>query len=248
MPLNAGRLRLACGSEPLFDAIWKRYVGRWNGWPGMSLLFQRLRPAALVQPQHHYTRLHLAPPQRYYTRLHLAPRLALTVLAQPWMSEPQPAEATITKDHPSRQTGAPAHSWDDASTRQPRVRIETTAVEQVVRRLVRRGERIESVDAPRPRSLQSARPEGRPDTPRGAVVSSRQPVERVVRRTAVSQPTPHPMFAGGRPAPPVVEWPSSPTSIQSREPAPVDLDRLTERVVQAIDRRVLAYRERTGRI
>jgi len=214
----------------------------------MNLVFQRFRPAALVQPQYHYTQLHLTSPKHYYTRLHLAQRLALTFLAQPRMKEPQPAEATTTTDHPSRQAAAPIHQRVDAPMRQPRIRVETTPVEQVVRRLVRRGERIESVDAPRPRSLQSARSADRPATLRRPVVSSMEPVEQVVRRAAVSQPNPDPLYTGGRPAPPPVEWPSAPPLIQSREPAPVDLDRLTERVVQAIDRRVLAYRERTGRI
>lgn len=49
-------------------------------------------------------------------------------------------------------------------------------------------------------------------------------------------------FPGHRsPQPPSVAAPSS-------EPPPVDVRRLTDQVVDAIDRRILAHRERLGRI
>jgi hypothetical protein len=50
-------------------------------------------------------------------------------------------------------------------------------------------------------------------------------------------------------APPLESW-GSPPSAASKEPDPpkLDVESLTDQVMRSIDRRLIAYRERTGRV
>ena len=77
-----------------------------------------------------------------------------------------------------------------------------------------------------------------------------RPVPRVLRRAAPPSPDESTASPPANSTPASRDetrlknsWPSSPQS-----PAPVDINHLTEQVVQAIDRRMIAHRERRGRV
>jgi len=125
----------------------------------------------------------------------------------------------------------------------------------LVQRLIARGERIEAMGAaglsvgPHPGSGQRASPrigEGAPLRITGAMA---QPVSRVVRRSGSIPVSPE----VAPPMPPVRRFASDlgfQTADSGRKTVafgPTDLNRLTDQVIQAIDRRILAQRERLGR-
>jgi hypothetical protein len=123
-------------------------------------------------------------------------------------------------------------------------RVERTLREQLVHDLSARGTRIDAVATPG-----SLTPSGFNNAPspgtRGNLPLAR-PVSRVVRRS-VSVFTPDDR---GLPA----ETPMTPPGrrpVASRTyppaPTPMDVNRLTDQVIQAIDRRIIAQRERLGR-
>jgi hypothetical protein len=170
------------------------------------------------------------------TRVEIAPRLAVTFVNNPPTSR-------------FEETGAPAG---------PGVRPD------VVRRLARRRHRVESPATPPATDLR-ARPAPRPastprvfgaDAPETARHSgSRQPTLpmilcRPTRAAAVeagrteNSPSAHPPATAGRPKP-------TRTRVDGSSPqqpvASVDVDQLTDKVIRAIDRRIVAYRERTAR-
>jgi hypothetical protein len=125
-------------------------------------------------------------------------------------------------------------------------RVERTLREQFVQYLGTRGKRIEAVATPdrlTTKGLNKA-----PSPGMSADLSLARPVSRVVRRpvtasvpadrrllpeTATTLPEPRSVVAS-RTSPPA--------------PAPIDVHRLTDQVIQAIDRRIIAQRERLGRI
>ena len=124
-------------------------------------------------------------------------------------------------------------------------RIERAVTEEVVRRLVTRGERIEP---PAPaKGPVIARPEAkRPTGPTVEPVRSRSarampPVPRITRRpAAIGAERTGPTAESHRPA--------VPSEQPGPELAPADLNRLTDQVVRTIDQRMIAHRERMGRI
>ncbi len=164
----------------------------------------------------------------YNAQMHVAPRLALTLLLQPLGSAQQ-----------SAQHGA------------------LHVMQRLVTRLITKSERIEgSVGLFSPTRLdQEAAPESTIDaSPQAPAVP---PVPRVVYRAAPSTTTvaaPPPMVTS-RAA--VNGWERAatdrsplrnPGTPMQPEANPVEVHRLTEQVIQAIDRRIIAKRERLGRV
>jgi hypothetical protein len=166
--------------------------------------------------------LHATYPQ---TQIHLAPRLVLTVLAAA------------------------------ATPNQPRPRLQ----------VVVRGERIEpGAEARQPAATHPAwQPPVQPDLgrsgPPGLAPARIPPIRRVVRR-AIAGTTPN-----GQPPIAATATDTQPSTIETAtavsgsRPAvtsktgqaasgPIDVNRLTEQVIQAIDHRIIAQRERLGRV
>jgi len=134
-------------------------------------------------------------------------------------------------------------------------RIEVVPTEQLVYRLMNRGERIEAVAAPRARLSQPAPHRSAQNRPAWTVIPPVKPVPRVVRRPAVVT------IADGQPLTPATNVAvsgqrpvvTSGTGQAGRgQPAmnlgPMDINHLTDHVIQAIDQRIIAQRERMGRI
>lgn len=127
-----------------------------------------------------------------------------------------------------------------------RVEREVTRVrEEIMRRLVERGERVPSLAVPGARQ-QSAAPElARPAV---EVTPSARPVPMTVQRPApASAAPPQPAPVSTPDAPGAPHRPPTPFP-QAEAPPPIDIDRLTDQVVRAIDRRIIAHRERMGRV
>jgi hypothetical protein len=161
-------------------------------------------------------------------------------------------EVTVLYEGPGREArpGAPAAGAP------PPDRVGRSVV---VERLLARRERVEWTDPVPARRMgvpavaDRSAPPGSAGQPRDAahdpVASSGRAVARVVRR---SEPQAPPPAAGGGPQ--EGRWEAWPEPIRPwPQPSPagegdVDVERLTDRVIKAIDRRVLAYRERTGKV
>jgi hypothetical protein len=184
--------------------------------------------------------------------LHLAPRLELTALSVAPMSAPdvrlegRQADAPLPASDPRRPIDLPA----------VRVFRQTVAAQPLVERLHTRSQRASAFD-PRPNepALARAFPAAPANRPASAQVTRGSTPWLLLRQI------PHP-------APPVTQGQPPATPGASPEPAalprigantqPPDLhldqlptheiNRLAERVIQTIDRRILAQRERLGRV
>ena len=156
---------------------------------------------------------------------------------------------------------------------QRQTQVETVATVRLVQRLLTRGERRETIARPGPPRrtppgrttvprwdeegpvhaplVRLARPRFEDDGgPKGSV-SIVQAVPRVVQRRAAVAPDPGrtspgtetPMTMGQ-----AFVRPGAGVGARATGPPPVDVNRLTDQVMQTIDRRILAYRERRGRV
>ena len=224
--------------------------------PGLTLALRRPLPLPTTQ--------HSAP----YQALYLTPRLALTVLH----SLP-PAPAVAGPPPPAAAPSRAATPWpllhlrllplrkvlQETERRRQRIderqrwhvlhtaaRVTEHHQEQVIQRLVQRITRVES---------------GRQQAPSPAPVNGKLPapapaftpaVPRILRRPG---PVMIDSADNGRPAP----VPAPVSRPESQRPpdlaggsvtgvTAVDINRLTDQVVQTIDRRIIAHRERLGRI
>jgi hypothetical protein len=124
-------------------------------------------------------------------------------------------------------------------------RLERTVREQLVHYLGTRGKRIDAVAIPG--SLTASGFNNAPSPGTRADLSLARPVSRIVRRPITELapddrglPAETPMMPPGRR--PVVASRTHPPA-----PTTVDVNRLTDQVIQAIDRRIIAQRERLGR-
>lgn len=257
----------------LARTIAQRYGGRQERWSGLGLVFRRPQAGVLWQPVYHQTRWHPSASSGQA----LAPRLALTVLA-PQVVEIRPPDGIAPQQAPAgfnpgrwfeRETVV--HS---AVTRlQPVIlkslaplagsaplprsrsviagrvlahqRVETTTTEELVRRMVARGQRIEPVGPGRPPARQSAVPVVR----QPGRVTGPAPVPQIVHRPAgavVDDGTPRALSQARAPA-------TNGSLPPAGQPAPLDFSqldvgRLTDQVVRTIDERMIAHRERMGRM
>jgi hypothetical protein len=124
-------------------------------------------------------------------------------------------------------------------------REERTLREQLVQYLGTRGKRIEAMATPA--SLTARGLHKAPSPGMSADLSLARPVPRVVRRlVAESAPDDRQLIPAT-----ATTLPGLQSMVASRTnppaPAPIDVHRLTDQVIQAIDRRIIAQRERLGR-
>ena len=267
--VTAGGLRLARHMAPgsrvgeFARAILGRYRGQSLRWPRLGLVFRQDQPGATVQAVYHRT------------QMRLAPRLALRVLTwpRPHPTDAQPASAPAP-GHPAsvlrlkRRLDTGSAAPVSASTPvwpTPKLKraVETILVMSAVGRPGR---------APRPELRLASRAVWPPDT--GPLQEHRRPevdaVEQLVRRLAtrrVQMPPLQPVPKVVHRTASIVVGPEAVTSMfeaqraASRNPfsmagnrlqtpdlLPIDFNRLTDQVVQAIDRRIIAHRERMGRV
>ncbi len=223
-------------SSTFAQAIMRRYTGRQLPRPTLAMVFGQLRAGVALRPVYHRT------------EVHLAPRVELTVLA--W-SRPIPATNGGTRP----QAALRLERQVETRVVQRRVSAPTLPpqADQLVRRLVVRGERIESVAearatiVPRPGMQQDVLPGS---SRRTADIVPAQPVARVTRRPAAARPRaeeglsmPDAQRSPAYARPHVAD--AGPHTLDS---GPIDLNHLTNQVIQAIDRRIIAQRERLGRI
>jgi hypothetical protein len=125
-------------------------------------------------------------------------------------------------------------------------RVEQTLREQLVHYLSARGTRIDAVITQA--SLTARSLNGAPSSGMSANLPLARPVARVVRRPVTElAPKEHGPLAE-TPMPLPGRRPAVVTRTNPPAPAPVDVHRLTDQVIQAIDRRIVAQRERLGRV
>jgi hypothetical protein len=237
---SAGGLRVVTGTRPgslaaaFAMALLARYRGRQERRCGVDFAFRRRPPSVTLQPV--YQRL----------GLHVAPRLSLTVLAPP-----RPAEALGAPAAPTRWVG-----WVERQVvREPILQPPGAAVrERLVTHLVTERERVEAGATPGRRVVDRGDAESLVPS-RGRFAPTAPPVPRVVHRPGAAQPAEH-----ARPAVPTGSTGSGEGHGQSGAkrlvgnaeslsgPRPVDVKRLTDQVIQAIDQRIIAQRERLGRV
>lgn len=178
-----------------------------------------------------------------HAHTHLAQRLSLTIFGWKGQSLNRPAAGPLALRlcvKPERLTHA----------QRPRlaVSIKTAAIEQLATRLIARGGRVEGVQEDTPVDSRRAKAvviDGA--APARLSVSAPAPVEKVVRRSKpveiernissqsneVASAAPQSQAKAENP------W-------QQSNGVAIDVNRLTDQVIQAIDRRIVAQRERMG--
>jgi hypothetical protein len=219
-------------SLALARSVIARHAGRHERAAGVSMrLARRHRPRARTLVRHEHR--------------HFSSRLSLTL-----------APRVIVPAAPGRAGIATAGHTDDATRAlgarvgvAPLAPARQRGVAQVLRRVVTRTERV----AEPPRTL--ARPASGPSGESDAATPARAVPRRLVpaRRAQTSEDPPEPRPSRG-PAPAVsVSEPALPHRALERRglgnavPAPpLDVARLTDQVLETIDRRILAERERLG--
>ncbi len=223
----------------LVQTILARYRPFIAHWPGLSPIYRQEQPAGLAQTTHHYR-------QNIF-----APHLKLTLVAA--------ASATPAPSHPATPftwqvlrppIAAPASEQLVRRLIQ-REQMETQAFSETSHRLMLRNQRLETVTR-QSRSLVQEASAGAVISPTAVLPAPAlaRPVARVVHHPPAPPETteaePNPAAAPSR-------WQPF-TEVDSRpQPQPaltetVDVNRLTEQIMHNIDRRLNAYRERTGRM
>lgn len=235
MHVSAGGVRRAAQTAgqaqvtQFAQAIIQRYQGWCIYWPSLPFVFNLKRVAATMHSVSHHT------------QVHVAPRLALTALSQP-----------LGAGRPVLHQGMLPLAQRFVSLLQA-----STSTQRLVSRLITKSERIEGSAGvvSHPRLEQEIATGSTGNTPPRAPAVP--PVPRIVHRpaptvtaAATPPPTVTPRTAGNG-------WEGtatgraplrSPDMPMQPEANPVDVNRLTEQVIQAIDRRIIAQRERLGRI
>lgn len=207
-------------------------------WPGLSPIYRQEQTPVLAQ----YT--------QNYRQDVFAPQLKLTLVAA--------ASPTPTHSHP-----ATPFTWQvlrppvvaPASERLvlrliQREHVETHALSETIHRLMVRNQRIETVTRQN-RSMVQEATAATVSAPMAVLptLALARPVARVVHRPTTPQKT----TAAESPAAAPSHWQlfTQAGSRPQSQPAlteTVDVNRLTEQIMHNIDRRLNAYRERTGRM
>jgi hypothetical protein len=230
----------------------QRYAHRAIG-GGSDMALRRSTPAVTLSPHYHRTQVQLAPRLQLtlWQRILPSPNataakeiqapLSLTRLeTQVLHRDRSPVLESLTVlEQPTvtrvRHLQQEQTRWVRHLQRQP---IETVFTEQLVQRLVDRGGRVETVATARtaaPAPLTQTVPQG----------DRVQPVAQVVKQ-AVIQLADATIAAATASQPLLLPTPAPMPRADAA--APVDVNRLAEQVIQTIDRRLLAYRERLGRV
>jgi hypothetical protein len=251
---TAGRLRRAHRAArgvrvaEFARAVTQRYAAAQVPWPALDLALRRPWPGVILNRISHRA------------QVYLAPHLTLTALR--WSGQ--------------RRADGGSADWSAPEGLKPRVgpqigiplvrpfpvaSFASTAVDRLVRRLAGRRERIESWRIPaaspiggvsRTRNPGTDRERSR-DARRGIEAPPRLPQEHAIpmvfrrpRATPTQSAATDPVPDNPRLLAHGWAW----TADGARRPAspePIDVNRLTDQVIQTIDRRIVAQRERMGR-
>lgn len=260
----AWNLATAAGerARQLALSIGDRYTSRFLRRPQLNLVFFQAGESVFAPIQNNHT--HIAQEQRHHTAFNLSPRIALTVINWPQQLAESSASssglspaangypASVLDVYPAapaapaiklrsirsiwRQAGQLANSHTiNAHRRTVRWQQQSRDEGQIeiVRRLTKRLRRIDGA-------------ENNPPHPASAVATARS-IPRVLRRPAAeaaveAQPAADQTTNPSRQA----AWPQQAARVD--DPAALDINRLTEQVVSTIDRRIIAHRERLGRM
>jgi len=196
-----------------------------------ELAFGRLHPRVTIQNtwRHAHT--------------HLAQRLSLTVLGWRGKSLKTSAAGPMTLGRWVEQ-----HRLNHAQRLRLAVSIKTATIERLATRLIARGERVEGVQEDTPGNSRRAKAvviDGA--APARLSASALAPVEKVVRRSKAAETE---RKISSRSVEVASAEPRGQTKAinPGRQPTGVtiDVNRLTDQVIQAIDRRIIAQRERMG--
>jgi hypothetical protein len=196
--------------------------------------------AAIVPVDRASRQLRVPPGIAYHTHHHeyrLALRLGVRLtrqvrgraLARPFLAWRSAAATAPGQTAQSMQIGL----LDRIFARERRIESTTTVREMLERVIAERGVTTDRVGAPPP----AQRPA--------------PAIEMVVRREIAMQPAETPLRRSGV-RPEIDDWRAAPTRLLKAEPiapiplTPAELGQLTDQVVNTIDRRFVAYRERRG--
>lgn len=206
-------------------------------WPGLSPIYRQEQTPVLAQYAQNYR-------QNVF-----APQLKLTLVAA---ATPTPVHATYPAPNLTWQVLRPPVAAP-ASERLvlrliQREQVKTHALSETIHRLMVRSQRIETVTRQNRSIVQADASVGTVAAAAPAPALAR-PVPRVVHRPVTPQKT----TAAEPPAAAPSRWqPFTPASSRPQPQAAlaetVDVNRLTEQIMHNIDRRLNAYRERTGRM
>lgn len=204
--------------------------------PGLTLnmVFRQPCDGVTLHPVHHHAQ-----------QLLIAPRLKLTVL----MSWPTRAATLATANLVRPILRVERHIQTYLLQRIVSSAAEPAPLEQLTRRLITRAERVEVGPAGSPGNAgrtKRPRPEAaaQPFIPQPAV----PPVRQIVRRRSAveaERDISSRSTAGSHST--LQDENKAPSTGRSAPDAPINLSRLTDQVIQAIDRRIAAQRERLGR-
>jgi hypothetical protein len=227
----AHQTAMQSGVAAFIQAVLERHNGRQMHWPSLDLVLRRRPSGMTMRPIYHQVQMHVAP------RLNLTVAGATTLLHKRSIER---VERTLREqlvhylgmrgtriDAVATQGSLTASAFNKASSPGSRTRIEAVATQ---------------------RSLTASDLEKAPSPGTNADFPLARPVPRVVRRpTPASGPDDLRLTAETpmtRPGPrPVVA-----SRTNSAAPSPIDVNRLTDQVIQTIDRRIVAQRERLGRV
>jgi hypothetical protein len=234
------RAQSSTSAEDFAQSVIDRYAGITTGRPGLlERVYRRLAFGVFLQ--------------RIYQRPAASPpaRLALTLLF-PRLASPAAAESSSRQEAPNLPRVEPPLAEQLRVVLTRRFTRESHT-EEAARQIITRSRQIEERITASARRVE-ARTSSPPTAPAGetvrAEVASQPPVTPVSRVFARGAPA----SQAGESAPTPPHEPaaasaarrSSSGSPQTDSP-PVDLNQLTEEVIRAIDRRIIAQRERLGR-
>lgn len=233
---------LVSATSAFVDALLARYLGHNPTSQRLGLIF--LRPQAGPTVQHGGSRLHV----------NIAPRLQLTLVQYGAAAQSGPIAST----NPSWSLNRPASTpvvTQIVRRLYRRERLQPGPPIQTARRLLERSVPVHAVAKPGlPATLPTAaKSTPSPQTPGvlRAPAPAAQPVPRIVARVGMrpsgaEEGTAH--RAAGRTAGEPLPGVARRSEVSAQATPTLDINRVAEQVMQQIDRRILAHRERTGRI
>lgn len=209
-------------------------------WPGLSPIYRQEQTPVLAQYAQNYRQNVFAPQLK----------LTLVAAASPGPFHPNQPATPFTWQVLRPPVVAPASERLVLRLIQ-REQMETHALNETIYRLMVRSQRIETVTRQNRSMIQAEFPVGTVTSPAPVLPTPAlaRPVPRVVHRSATPQKTTEAEPPAAAPS----RWqPFTPTGSRPQtQPAlteTVDVNRLTEQIMHNIDRRLNAYRERTGRM
>jgi hypothetical protein len=230
----AGRIGQRPLAMAMAQSIIRRYETRQTLPSVVDLIFKRFLPPTVMQPVYASTEINLSH--------HLMLRLALGLRLPPYAPDAERKEA----DQGRMILAEPLPEYYKINT--------------LIERIIARENRIDSLRSRRagefpPGPNAQALPVSSTSRARAQAADDGLPVELVHRRTSpvkIDEPVTHPRKDDPAPA----RDEDYKNTLSSRVAgvqkvgalSPLDIKNLTDQVVQTIDKRIIAYRERTGRV